>query len=554
VIEKLQRRMVRRCLEPVLSLPHDFYQFLLRLITVFDWKFVGIVMVVYGITEGFGEGWYYLFQRYYFKDILHLTASQAQLMAAVARTPWNIKPIYGILADCFPIFGYHRTYYITLAGIVGSLSWLSLSLHELTLPFSILAMLLGNHATASPDVIIDACVAEKSNQYPTMASDLQSLCSGSLAVCGIIATLTSGFLIHTFGPAASFFFLTLTSAILLIPSLLGWLGEEKIQFFYPSPNFHSSSPSLEAVSFPSESISVSKYHFLDHRPLVSCCEPSPSSSSTSSHSPLSCFISTELLSLHQNLFHLAFLITVIVLSLSLLVIFFHGHTLLLSLAIFFTIILISCNLFFFLSSDHPTLTSVALFIFLRSALQIDTDQPFFYWYTESLSGPQFSVHFVGFISTIGFIAMFLAVSLYNRYLSKYSYQHIFIVAQFLTVLTPLLDLCLIMRWNQLFGLSDQLFILGDSAISPMMRRFIAIPTCVLAAKLCPPGGEATFFALLMALGNFGSDISSYIGGILAVVYFPHHISYPSSLSHDHSTSHIRVNFILATQTMIISLI
>jgi hypothetical protein len=515
------KRSSEWCLLPLLSLPHDLYQYLHRLITVFDWKFVGMVMVVYGITEGFGEGWYYLFQRYYFKDILSLTASQSQLMAAVARTPWNIKPIYGILADCFPIFGYHRTYYITLAGIIGSLSWLSLSYHQLTLPLSILAMLCGNHATASPDVIIDACVAEKSNQYPQMASDLQSLCSGSLAICGIIATLTSGYLIHTFGPADSFVFLSLTSAILLFPSLLGWLGEERVQFFYsPTSCPHqqsspSTSSALDTSSVPpSESISISKYHLLYHRPLISCCESSPTP--LSSLSPLSCFISTELLSLHQSLFRLAFLITAMVLSLSSLVIFFHGHTLLLSIAIILTIILVPITLFLSLSSDHPTLTSVAIFIFLRASLQIDTDQPFFYWYTESLTGPQFSVHFVGLISTIGFLAMFLAVSLYNRYLSKYSYQTIFLSAQFLTVFTPLLDLCLIMRWNQLFGLSDQLFILGDSAVSPMIRRFIAIPTCVLAAKLCPPGGEATFFALLMALGNFGSDISSYIGGILAV--------------------------------------
>jgi hypothetical protein len=495
----------------LLNLPSDFYQYFLNLLTIFPWKLIGIIMIVYGITEGFGEGWYYLFQRYYFKDILKLTPSQSQLMSAVARTPWNIKPIYGILADCFPIFGYHRTYYITLAGIVGTISWFSLSFHDLSLPYSVLAMLLGNHATASPDVIIDACVAEKSNQFPHMASDLQSLCSGSLAICGIFATISSGFLIHSFGPADSFFFLSLTSAVLLFPSLWGWLGEEKIQFFYSSPS--SSSPL--GSSPPSESISpTEKYHILAQPPLLSCF--APPSSSSSLH-PLSCFITTELLSLHENLFRMAFFITAIALSLSLLTIFLHGHhTLFLSLVILLSIISISFIILSHLYHEHRTLSLVALFIFLRASLQIDTDQPFFYWYTEAIDGPQFSVHFVGFISTVGFIAMFVAVSLYNRYLSSYSYHHIFLSAQFVSVFTPFLDLILIMRWNQLFGLSDEMFILGDSAITPMIRRFIAIPTCILASKLCPPGGEATFFALLMALGNFGSDISSYVGGILAV--------------------------------------
>lgn len=79
-----------------LLFPQEFYNYIKRLIIIFNLKFVSIVFVVYGITQGFGEGWYYLFQRYFFKDILLLTPSQSQLMAAVARTPWNIKVNYSL--------------------------------------------------------------------------------------------------------------------------------------------------------------------------------------------------------------------------------------------------------------------------------------------------------------------------------------------------------------------------------------------------------------------------------------------------------------------------
>lgn len=44
-----------------------------------------------------------------------------------------------------------------------------------------------------------------------------------------------------------------------------------------------------------------------------------------------------------------------------------------------------------------------------------------------------------------------------------------------------------------------------------MRKFAAIPFFVLAAKVCPEKCEATLFALLMALSNFGGDVGSYIG-------------------------------------------
>lgn len=41
-----------------------------------------------------------------------------------------------------------------------------------------------------------------------------------------------------------------------------------------------------------------------------------------------------------------------------------------------------------------------------------------------------------------------------------------------------------------------------------------MPLLVLAAKLCPPGIEGTFFALLMSVDNLGMLSSSWVGGVL----------------------------------------
>jgi hypothetical protein len=41
-----------------------------------------------------------------------------------------------------------------------------------------------------------------------------------------------------------------------------------------------------------------------------------------------------------------------------------------------------------------------------------------------------------------------------------------------------------------------------------------MPSYVLAAKVCPAGVEATLFALLMGLSNFGSTIGLYNGVFL----------------------------------------
>ena len=41
---------------------------------------------------------------------------------------------------------------------------------------------------------------------------------------------------------------------------------------------------------------------------------------------------------------------------------------------------------------------------------------------------------------------------------------------------------------------------GETALTPMARRLLVMPLYILAARVCPPGHEATVFALLTALG------------------------------------------------------
>lgn len=96
-------------------------------------------------------------------------------------------------------------------------------------------------------------------------------------------------------------------------------------------------------------------------------------------------------------------------------------------------------------------------------------------------------------------------------MSSWKYRTIFIASQFLMVGAGMLDWVLVKRLNLLVGISDKAFVLGDEALIPLLRKFAAIPFFVLAAKVCPERCEATLFALLMALSNFGGDVGSYMG-------------------------------------------
>lgn len=169
-------------------------------------------------------------------------------------------------------------------------------------------------------------------------------------------------------------------------------------------------------------------------------------------------------------------------------------------------------------SGLPDVANAGLFIFLSNSITPDIETAMFYWYTNAPEGPQFTPQFVGYISGIAFGAMFIGILIYNRYLSSWKYRTIFAATMLFLAVMGLIDIILVKRWNLLYGIPDEILILGDSALSPMARRFYVMPLFILAAKVCPEGAEATVFSLLTALNNFGSSISAYSGS-LVLSYF-----------------------------------
>jgi len=48
------------------------------------------------------------------KDELHLSAAETAAFLATISIAWGIKPLYGLLSDFFPLFGYRRKSYLLL--------------------------------------------------------------------------------------------------------------------------------------------------------------------------------------------------------------------------------------------------------------------------------------------------------------------------------------------------------------------------------------------------------------------------------------------------------
>ncbi|XP_020412890.1 probable folate-biopterin transporter 3 [Prunus persica] len=171
------------------------------------WSFVWGVVVVYGISQGLGGALSRVGTKYYMKNVQKVQPSEAQFYQGIIYFPWMVKPIWGLLTDVVPIFGYRRHPYFISAGSMGVISMLLLSFHEkLHLAFAVLSLTGGSAGVAVADVTtIDACVEQNSINHPSLESDVQSLCALSSSIGALVGFSIGGIFIHLIGPKVSFF-------------------------------------------------------------------------------------------------------------------------------------------------------------------------------------------------------------------------------------------------------------------------------------------------------------------------------------------------------------
>ncbi|RHY12367.1 hypothetical protein DYB25_004214 [Aphanomyces astaci] len=174
---------------------------------------------------------------YLIKDVMKLQPADSQAVMTATGIPWGIKPVYGILSDSLPLFGYRRKSYLVLMNMVGIAAFYSLYsiTPDSSISFLMLILIGSSASTAVSDVIIDALVVERARLDPkdgtfhpsfisssfhrassVGATDLQSLTWCMMALGGILGSLLAGpatshlgpnmvFLLASVGPITLFF-------------------------------------------------------------------------------------------------------------------------------------------------------------------------------------------------------------------------------------------------------------------------------------------------------------------------------------------------------------
>ena len=149
----------------------------------------------------------------------------------------------------------------------------------------------------------------------------------------------------------------------------------------------------------------------------------------------------------------------------------------------------------------------ALFMYLWQATP-SPGSAMFYFSTNEL---HFSPEFLGRVSFARSLAALGGVGLYNAYFKYVPLKKMFTYSAVLATALGSTQLLLVSGYNRELGISDELFALTDSAVLTVLGEISFLPVLVLAAKICPKGVEATLFASLMSLFNFGGVTSQFLG-------------------------------------------
>lgn len=159
---------------------------------------------------------------------------------------------------------------------------------------------------------------------------------------------------------------------------------------------------------------------------------------------------------------------------------------------------------------EPAIFLPTVFIFLWQATPT-SDTAMFFFTTNKLG---FQPEFLGRVRLVTSIASLAGVGLYNGFLKSVPLKNMFFWTTIVGCGLSLTQLLLVTGANKQLGISNEWFAVGDTLILTVLGQVSFMPVLVLAARICPPGVEATLFATLMSISNGGGVCGGLLGAWL----------------------------------------
>lgn len=479
----------RRC-SPVAALQDGKRRFM-KLHSLLGAKFLCITILVEHIIQAFiaggGSGGLIGAPILLILSTFGLSATRMQILETVATSPWQLKPLVGILSDSLYIGGYNKMPYMIMTSLTGIISAAVLVGFFPVTPivFTVLLFFIFLQISTS-DLLLEARYVDKTRNNPETRPTLYSFIHFCSGFCQLLSTLVVGVLIMYHIP-------------------LQWL------YLSPIPPFFLVA-ALVYANWTDETL------YANDRPLASllcrgCWFKEYDSDARTTFKEIPVFgLDSQKMTENWRIFLLALIIGLISVFTSTMGLFELSATYLFCASVAGELLMIVC---FFLLLDRRV-AKIQTFVVLQNMFSISLRAGTFFFYTDPIEaypeGPHFTRQFyVSIMGGLGIVVSLVGVFIYGAFMHKWTYRRIFMITSILFMVTCIPNILLFRRWNVQVGIPDTVFVLGSEVVQTVIAQLNSMPFGVIMLGLCPPGMEASLYAIMAGSSNLGNAFASYKG-------------------------------------------
>ena len=479
--------------------------FFRTLVEEFTPKFVALLGIYYFLVKGIGFNIVTRVELPLYQS-LSVSAESYQKFFGIGQIGFAIKPLLGTISDAIPIRGFHKKWYMAGSSALGVLALcLILAVPRKASSAAGVAVLIFVTFTAMAfqDLLCEGAYTRIMQSSVAAGSSAVTWVWWMYSIGNLIAAIVEGTLADQIDP---FTILSIVAPMFLfvaVPSVLGWLPERRVQNSLGSAGTSSASneqPEGSPILYESSSANSSGRQ--PGEPL----------------SPIErCFPATITWSREQvNIVKCGVLVGFVAIGLAVV-----------QAAVDDSYVLAGYLLFTFFATLGvgyrylPKLGfQVMSFLFIKSLLYTKINPILDYWYTAKPDcvpgGPEFSYTYYQTVgSIIKSVAQLAGVFLFEAVLTKLRFRTIFYITTALLIVSSLIDLVIIERWNIDVGIPDKaMWLMGDEILGEVVYMLDIMPSIILMSRACPKGVEATMFAVVAGSFNFGINCSFTLGYLL----------------------------------------
>lgn len=124
-------------------------------------------------------------------QVIHMPPATTSIYYSVSFFPWNLKPLYGLISDNFPLFGYHRKSYIVLCEVGAALSLFCTGAFVTSMAGAFVVKIIDSVFEAFAQIMFGIFLVDLASDDPTSVTSgkVQSLANGTKNAASIVAPL-----------------------------------------------------------------------------------------------------------------------------------------------------------------------------------------------------------------------------------------------------------------------------------------------------------------------------------------------------------------------------